>query len=266
MTEDKNVLPKKKSMNKYVYYIILIVLVFVGATIYTVTREFVKRIPNALQEANEVQLQPIKLSEALEKAQKIANEKAPNSSLVLAADDEGDSFLYFTILGKQKIITENKGSLSKQWLFGYLKDKTKDYKQAVGGGYTIPKTDIFMVRVNSAEAVVHAEQAYSDVPLSTLADFSAGLSDQNLEEAIIKIQQVFAEDIKNYNYTESDFKGMDFLLLNKQYTVFLGKFVPEPVYTIKLRYEKDGVKRYFSADYMLNTKEINSKFIIPDDK
>ncbi len=186
----------------------------------------------------------------------------------MVADDEGDSILYFTIglSSEKKITTENTDGVSKQWLFGYLKDKTKEYKPKAGNSYNIPKADIFMVKVNSNESVVHAEQAYGDIPLSTLSDLAPVLQDQNLDEAILKIQENFAADIKKYNYTSTDFKGLDFLIFNKQYTVFLGKFVPEPVYTIKLRYEKDTLKREFTADYMFNTKEINSKRIYPEDK
>ena len=269
MNKDNVATPvKKNTKNKIIYYIVLMVFVAVGATAYVYGKQFIKNIPNAMQEVAIAQLKPIKLSEALSKAQNVAKEKSDNSKLILAADDEGDSILYYTLglSSKKKIATENLDGVSKQWLFGYLKDKTKTYKPDTGNSFSIPKADIFMVKVNSSEAVVHAEQAYGDVPLSTLSDLTPALQDQNLDEAILKIQNHFTADIKKYDYAPDNFKGLDFLILNKQYIVFLGKFVPEPVYTIRLRYEKDGLKREFSADYMFNTKEINSKRISPEDK
>ncbi len=208
-------------------------------------------------------LEPLKYSEALAKSEIVAKEKFPNSQLIIFGDDEGASSLY---LGSTEIKTHNTTSSAKQWIFGYLKDNTKSYTATASDRIDVPANDMFVVQVNSSQALITRERYYGDIKVSNIQDISARVSDVILEESMAKIKESFTPKIQAYGYTEDDLIGVN---IAANYTYYLNFGIGndpiiEPIVNIEFSYPNGDSTREFSADYFVDSKVIESSRIYPE--
>lgn len=208
-------------------------------------------------------LHPIPVGDGLGAANAKAKEISTNAVLVEAADDEGESPLYFTVGEKREV---NKlfhtTARSRQWLYIYLRDPQKINLA------DIKSEDGFILKYNSEGIDIFQEKLFPNSSYSEIKDITEQLQKLGSDEAYNIVWTFFTDMRKEHQLDESNIKEVNMYMRYVQYTGYsiydgeIKEIYPVWKIEIKMNDEKaaDGERRY-KANVRIDNKEVDNDYV-----